>query len=70
MPLVRMKDMQAHACDSGYAVGAFDLVSMDFLEAIVSAAVILSLAEPYFDYFGSERASTPPAPLQVRLSES
>ena len=70
MPLVHMKDMSAHACDSGYAVGAFALVSMDFLETIVSAAVILSLAESYFDYFGSERASTPPAPLQVRLSES
>ena len=62
MPLVRMKDMPAHACDSGYAMGAFDLVSLDFLEAIVSAAeraraqVILSLAESHFDYFDFELA--------------
>ena len=49
MPLVNMRDMLEHAYHNGYAVGGFDLVSLDFLEAIISAAeathspVILSL---------------------------
>ena len=57
MPLVNMKDMLTHAHAHGYAVGAFDLVSLDFLEAILQAAeetrspVILSLAESHFEYF-------------------
>ena len=60
MPLVDMKDMLRHAYDHGYAVGAFDLVSLDFLEAILAAAerarapVILSLAESHFEYFDFE----------------
>jgi len=60
MPLVDMKDMLQHAYDNSYAVGAFDLVSLDFLEGITSAAercrapVILSLAESHFDYFDFE----------------
>ncbi|HHN66614.1 MAG TPA: ketose-bisphosphate aldolase [Thermopetrobacter sp.] len=62
MPLVNMKDMLAHAHADGYAVAAFDLVGLDFLEAIMSAAektrapVILSLAESHFDYFDFELA--------------
>ena len=50
MPLVHMGDMLDHAYRNGYAVGAFDLVSLDFLEAIMTAAercqapVVLSLA--------------------------
>ncbi len=57
MPMVHMKDMLSHAHANGYAVGAFDLVSLDFLEAILEAAererapVILSLAESHFTYF-------------------
>ncbi len=57
MPLVNMKDMLQHAYDNRYAVGAFDLVSLDFLQGIMAAAeatrapVILSLAESHFDYF-------------------
>lgn len=60
MPLINMKDMLAHAYRHGYAVGAFDLVSLDFLEAIVQGAenrrapVILSLAESHFEYFDFE----------------
>ena len=60
MPLVNMKDMLHHAYGNDYAVGAFDLVSLDFLEGIISAAercrapVILSLAESHFDYFDFE----------------
>ena len=57
MPLVDMKDMRQHAYGNRYAVGAFDLVSLDFLEAILDAAercrapVVLSLAESHFEYF-------------------
>ncbi len=60
MPLVDMKDMLNHAYRHGYAVGAFDLVSLDFLEGIMTAAersrapVILSLAESHFEYFDFE----------------
>ena len=60
MPLVNMRDMLNHAYQHGYAVGAFDLVSLDFLEGIMDAAercdapVILSLAESHFAYFDFE----------------
>ena len=60
MPLVNMKDMLTHAHQHGYAVGAFDLVSLDFLQGIMDAAerceapVILSLAESHFEYFDFE----------------
>ncbi|WP_038035339.1 ketose-bisphosphate aldolase [Thermopetrobacter sp. TC1] len=62
MPLVHMKDMLTHAHENGYAIAAFDLVSLHFLEAIMQAAeeteapVILSLAESHFDYFDFELA--------------
>jgi fructose-bisphosphate aldolase class II len=60
MALIHMRDMLQHAYRNGYAVAAFDLVSLDFLEAIIDAAercqspVILSLAESHFDYFNFE----------------
>ena len=60
MPLVDMKDMLKHAYHHGYAIGAFDLVSLDFLQGIMAAAertrapVILSLAESHFEYFDFE----------------
>ena len=62
MPLVNMRDMLNHAYQHGYAVGGFDLVSLDFLEAIMAAAeavqspVILSLAESHFEYYDFELA--------------
>lgn len=62
MPLVNMRDMLGHAYRNGYAVGGFDLVSLDFLEAIMAAAeakrspVILSLAESHFEYYDFELA--------------
>lgn len=62
MPLVNMKDMLDHAYHHQYAVGGFDLVSLDFLEAILRAAenkrspVILSLAESHFEYYDFELA--------------
>jgi len=60
MPLVNMRDMLYHAYDNNYAVGAFDLVSLDFLEAVIDAAescrsaVILSIAEPHFASYDFE----------------
>ena len=62
MPLVDMRDMLKHAYRNGYAVGSFDLVSLDFLEAILGAAhncrapVILSLAESHFEHYDFELA--------------
>ena len=57
MALVNMRDMIHHAYENCYAVGAFDLVSLDFLEAVIDAAercrapVILSIAEPHFAHY-------------------
>jgi fructose-bisphosphate aldolase, class II len=62
MPLVHMGDMLRHAYRHGYAIGGFDLVSLDFLEAIVAAGercrspLILSLAESHFEYYDFELA--------------
>jgi len=58
--LVDMGDMLRHARADGYAVGAFDPVSTDFLQAIVAGAenqrspVILSLVESHDAYFDPE----------------
>ncbi|WP_419621468.1 class II fructose-bisphosphate aldolase, partial [Thiolapillus sp.] len=55
-----MNDMLTHAYKQGYAIGAFDLVSLDFLQGILQGAenarapVILSLAESHFSYFDFE----------------
>lgn len=62
MALVNMSDMLLHAYRNKYAIGGFDLVSLDFLEAILAAAerqrapVILSLAESHFEYYDFELA--------------
>lgn len=62
MALVNLRDMLEHAYRHRYAVGAFDLVSLDFLEAIIAAAerkrapVILSLAESHFEHYDFELA--------------
>ncbi len=64
MSIVNIKGMLQHAYDNGYAVGAFDLVSLDFLEGIISAAerchspVILSLAESHFDHYNFKLLTT------------
>lgn len=56
MPLIHMSDMLGHAYRNGYAVGAFDLVSLDFLTGILAAAercrapVILSLRDAHFEH--------------------
>lgn len=60
MPLIHMADMLGHAYRNGYAVGAFDLVSLDFLSGILAAAeschalVILSLSEAHFEHYDFE----------------
>lgn len=64
MPLVHMGDMLRHAYEHRYAVAAFDVVSLDFITAIVDAAeqkqapIIISLAESHFEYFDFELLMT------------
>jgi fructose-bisphosphate aldolase class II len=81
MALVNLRDMLNHAHRNGYAVAAFDLVSLDFLEAIIKAAeacrapVILSLAESHFEHFDFElamaateaAANRTPMPVAIHL---
>ena len=53
MPLVNTTDMLQHAYRYGYAVGAFGVAGLDFLEGVIAAAeatrspVILSLSKAY-----------------------
>ena len=60
MALVNMKDLLNHAYANHYAVGAFEIVSLDFLRAVIAAAeqarspVILNIVEPHFDLFDVE----------------
>lgn len=60
MPLVDMKHMLQHAYRHGYAVGAFDVVSLGFLDGIIMAAeqasapVILNLTESRLADFNVE----------------
>lgn len=57
MALVNMKDLLQHAYNNRYAVGAFEVVSLEFLCAIIEAAeksrspVILNIVEAHFDLF-------------------
>ncbi len=56
MALVQMQDMLRHAYDNQYAVGAFDVVSLELLQGVINAAekcrapVILGLAEPHLEH--------------------
>ncbi len=56
MALVQMQDMLRHAYDNKYAVGAFDVVSLELLQGVINAAeqcrapVILGLAEPHLKH--------------------
>lgn len=60
MPLVPMKTLLRHACKNKYAVGAFNVVNLEFLEAIIEAAetkrspVILNIAEVHFPFVNLE----------------
>lgn len=64
MALVQMDDMLRHAYNNKYAVGSFDVVSLDFLQGVINAAeqcrapVILALAEPYFSHVDLELLAT------------
>ena len=56
MSLVSLKTILDHAFEKHYAVGAFNVINLDFLEAIIAAAearrspVILNIAEVHFKY--------------------
>jgi len=71
MALVNMNDMLAKAKAEGYAVGAFDLINLEFAEALLEAAelqrspIILSTAAVHFDYVNMKAL----APSLVRLAE-
>lgn len=81
MPLVHMGDMLRHAYENRYAVGAFDVVSLDFITGVIAAAeqkrapVIISLAESHFEYFDFEllmtaverAAERTPMPVAIHL---
>ena len=81
MPLVHMGDMLRHAYENRYAVGAFDVVSLDFITGVIAAAearqapVIISLAESHFGYFDFEllmaaverAAERTPVPVAIHL---
>ena len=62
MPLADMRDMLNHAYRNGYAVGSFDLVSLDALDPIIAAAensrspVILGLSESHVEHYDFELA--------------
>ncbi len=57
MPLVHLNDMLKHASNHHYAVGAFGVVSLDFLDGVLQAAeacrspVVLNLIESHFSYY-------------------
>jgi fructose-bisphosphate aldolase class II len=52
-----MQDMLRHAYDNAYAVGSFNILSLDFLEGVLRAAeharapLILGLSEPHFSRY-------------------
>ncbi|MCL4471891.1 MAG: class II fructose-bisphosphate aldolase [Gammaproteobacteria bacterium] len=60
MPLVHMADMLKHAYHHSYAVGAFGVVNLDFVQGVLQAAedcrapVILNLIESHFNYYDLE----------------
>jgi len=57
MPLVHLNDMLKHASHHHYAVGAFGVISLDFLDGVLQAAeacrspVVLNLIESHFAYY-------------------
>jgi len=81
MPLVPMHDILNHAYENRYAVGAFNVVNLEFLEAILETAeskrspVILNIAQVHFPYVNLENmcpmihamASRSPVPVALNL---
>lgn len=60
MPLVHLADMLGHAYRHAYAVGAFGVVNLDFVQGVLQAAEdcrapeILNLIESHFSYYDLE----------------
>jgi len=60
MAMVDMKDLLHHAYNNRYAVGAFEVINLDFLQATIEAAekarspVILNIVEPHFELYDPE----------------
>jgi fructose-bisphosphate aldolase class II len=84
MPLVNMRDMLFHARDNHYAVGAFDIVSLEFLQGVLRGAetcrapVILNFVVPQFKYYDFDMliaaavagAQRSPAPTAIHLDHA
>jgi len=80
MPLISMKPVLQKAYENGYAVGAFNVFNLNFLEAICDAAisknspVILNIAEAHFKYVALEhivpaiRSITASSPINFALN--
>ena len=70
MPLVNLKQLVTDASRHGYAVGSFNVVNMETLQAILQAAeennspVILSVAESRFSFIDLEEFS----PIMLRAA--
>lgn len=60
MPLVDMRDMLNHAYHNSYAVGGFEILTLDFIDAVIAAAensrapVILNLVEFHRKHYDFE----------------
>lgn len=60
MPLVDMRDMLNHAYHNSYAVGGFEILTLDFIEAVITAAencrapVILNLVDFHREHYDFE----------------
>lgn len=60
MAMVDMKDLMYHAYKNRYAVGAFGIVNLDFLQAVIDAAektrspIILNIVESHFPLYDPE----------------
>jgi len=71
MALLNMTNILQAAARNGYAVGAFNVVNLDFLEAILKTAerckspVILNIAEVHFRYVDLDRI----VPVVLRAAE-
>jgi len=72
MALINMKDLLVHAKQNKYAVGAFNITNLDFVEHIMDAAVesnspvIMQLAEAHFRYLNLEDV----APVLVNAAKN
>jgi fructose-bisphosphate aldolase class II len=80
MPIVNLKTILAPAYAEGYAVGAFNVINLNFLESIITAAeqqkspVILNIAEIHFEFVTIEhivlaiKAIAEQSPVEITLN--